>query len=159
MRFLIFAAFFAFVSGQTASPNAQAAVLQQLTAIFTKMDTDSDGELTLSEQLAYFDGVDTNNDGKLNNAEFMASRGSSGQNLPQAPDAYIKATFTFYDTMGGSQPADGFMSRSDVAFFFNLIDGNGDGTANLKEFDQAFIAIGKAIAQMVASTPAAPIGK
>ena len=49
--------------------------------------------------------------------------------MPQMPAGYNKATFLFYDTLAGTQPADGFLTRSDMTFFFGFLDLNGESVS------------------------------
>ncbi|XP_025105632.1 calmodulin-like protein 1 [Pomacea canaliculata] len=145
VKILLFCLFAYVYSQSTLSPEQQA-LLQSLQAVFNRVDTNGDGRIVLDEQLAYFDNLDLNKDGKLDYREFLASRVDSG---PAPSQVILNATFTYYDTVAGKVPADGFLSRNDVRDLFQLLDLDGNGEASLVEFDTAFIKVGEAIAALI----------
>nr|KAG5692761.1 hypothetical protein BaRGS_009377 [Batillaria attramentaria] len=104
----------------------------------TLADTNGDGEIEETE----FDELKNKmiqNDGKVGFEEFLASRQNWASSTgPGVPRDIMKATFMYYDTMGGTQTSDGFITREEVKLYFNMIDRNGDGLVNEQEFDQSF---------------------
>ncbi|KAK7492382.1 hypothetical protein BaRGS_00016479, partial [Batillaria attramentaria] len=136
MKTLLILTILTFAASQSTTPRLDSDVYQQMHAIFNSVNFNHDGAITQDEGDAYFDDMDTNGDGKVDFDEFLSARTSPLG--PRGTPEILEATFLFYDKVGGTEPASGFVLRNETSYFFGLIDGNGDGRSTLAEFNEGY---------------------
>lgn len=127
------------------------AIQNQLAQIFKHdIDFNNDGVSTMNEALQYFHLYD-NGDCQWNFTEMRASRdaalGDHGA-FPYTEDQ-LRAMFTFYDTRGCSQAADGAFKCDDIPVLFGLLDTNGDGQLSLAESEAGSVTFAQHMAGLI----------
>ncbi|MCI3325492.1 hypothetical protein MQA28_26120, partial [Escherichia coli] len=157
MKLFILSAIIFAVSAQETTVNpVLSAIIADLTAVFNAIDSDNDDNLVNSEQVQYYNSVDSNHDNCLDFEEFSQSR----EDLTDSQEDILRATYLFYDEVGGTEPANDCVTHRDMLDLFGLLDLNDDGDVSVNEFRTGNFLIATAIYEaLVAIQSATPDGK
>jgi len=95
-------------------------------AIFKKVDTDGDGEVTVNELATVFAKYDTDGDGKVKKEEFVTS---FVEKYPGVPKERAEKVFDKMDKAGKGE-----VTLVELEAVFKAMDTDGDGILKEEEF-------------------------